>query len=135
MKVRKTMTNFNFTLDNLNDDIIDVCNIIEYYESLNEDDTNEKEIMDFIKKNILDELAGNGGDEEWRGEWYPVTLIADWYFTTYAEDFAKDCFDVSDVANWPYNHIDWERAANELMIDYSEIIIKHDDKEYSFLYR
>lgn len=129
------MTNFNFTLDNLNDEMLDVRDIIEYYESLNEDDTNEKEIMDFIKGNILDELAGNGGDEEWQGKWYPVILIADWYFTTYAEDFAMDCFGVSDVANWPYNHIDWERAANELMIDYSEIIIKHDDKEYSFLYR
>lgn len=116
-------------------DIIDVRDIIEYYESLNEDDPYEDEIMDFIKENILDELAGNGGDEEWNGEWYPVTLIADWYFTAYAEDFARECCDVGYDTHWPYAHIDWERAANELMRDYAEIIIKHDDKEYSFLYR
>lgn len=129
------MTNFNFTLDNLNDEMLDVRDIIEYYESLNANDEDEKEIINFIKKNILDELAGNGGDKEWSGKWYPVTLIADRYFTDYAYELATDCYGVNNSYQWPYNHIDWKAAANELMMDYAEIIIKHDEEEYSFLYR
>jgi hypothetical protein len=39
---------------------------------------------------LLAELRGNGGDHEWRGDWYPVTLIRDSYFTEYAQSFAED---------------------------------------------
>jgi hypothetical protein len=29
---------------------------------------------------LLSELKGNGGNEQWEGEWYPVTRIRDSYF-------------------------------------------------------
>lgn len=70
-------------------------------------------------KSLLDDVEGNGGDEEWRGSWYPVTLIRESYFKTYAEELAEDIGAVNSEAAWPNNHIDWEAAADELLIDYT----------------
>lgn len=39
---------------------------------------------------ILEDLAGNGGDEEWEGVWYPLTLIADSYFETAMDELLED---------------------------------------------
>lgn len=39
---------------------------------------------------ILEDLAGNGGDEQWEGVWYPVTLIADSYFETAMDELLED---------------------------------------------
>ena len=59
---------------------------------------------------LLDEVRGYGGDEQWRGGWYPVTLIADEYFTEYAIDMLKDCGELP--ANIPhYIVIDEEATA------------------------
>lgn len=68
---------------------------------------------------ILTELAGNGGDEKWRGDWYPMTLIRETYFTDYAQELAEDCGMVNPQASWPNNCIDWEQAARELKYDYT----------------
>lgn len=124
----------NFTLDNLSDAILDVRDIIEYYESLDENSAEELEEKEFIKENILDELKGNGDDEEWQGDWYPVTLVAERYFEEYAMELAYDCYDVPNNNHWPYNHIDWAAAANELLEDYCEINIKYDSRNYSFYF-
>lgn len=72
---------------------------------------------------ILSELAGYGGDEELDGDWYPVQLIADSYFQEYAQDLAEECGMVNTNARWPMNCIDWEQAARELQMDYSNILI------------
>lgn len=72
---------------------------------------------------ILEELAGMGGDEQWRGDWYPVTLIRDSYFRTYAEELADDCGLIPRDAAWPLTCIDWEQAARELRYDYSGVDI------------
>ena len=72
---------------------------------------------------ILSELAGYGGDEEFDGDWYPVQLIAESYFQEYAQDLAEDCGMVDTNARWPMNCIDWEQAARELQMDYSNILI------------
>ena len=47
------------------------------------------------------------------------TLIADDYFETYARDLADDLGYTQRGVNWPYTHIDWEAAADELKSDYS----------------
>lgn len=67
----------------------------------------------------LKELKGGGGDEQWRGDWYPVTLIRDSHFEQYARDLAEDCGLTDKPMAWPYNCIDWEYAAKELQYDYS----------------
>jgi len=43
---------------------------------------------------IIDELCGNGGDEQWRGEWFPVTLIRDSYFVDAMRELVQDIGDL-----------------------------------------
>ena len=118
------------TLD-LTADIIDVRDIIERVEELdslrgNEEGTDEgwqgnnAEWDELADLNILlASLRGNGGDEKWRGDWYPVTLIRDSYFTDYAQELAVGCGDYPKTVRWPYTCIDWEQAAQELQYDYT----------------
>lgn len=107
-------------------DIIDVRNIIARYEELegalfrdlDEDDKRER----FDLSELLQELRGNGGGKQWRGDWYPVTLIRESYWEDYARDFAEGIYGgaLAD-AQWPFNRIDWEKAASDLQIDYTSI--------------
>lgn len=69
-------------------------------------------------ESILADLAGNGGDEQWDGDWYPVTLIRDSYFTDYAQELVSDIGDLP--ANVPsYIEIDWEATARNIRVDYT----------------
>ena len=70
-------------------------------------------------RTLLEDLCGNGGDEQWRGDWYPIGLIRDSYFTEYAEELADDIGLVPSGSDWPARCIDWEQAAAELQMDYS----------------
>ena len=118
------------TLD-LSADIIDVCDIIARVEELEELIEGEgcadqcQEYADEMSalQAILADLQGMGGDEQWRGDWYPLTLIRDSYFRDYAEELADDCGMIPKDAKWPLNCIDWEHAARELRYDYSGVDI------------
>lgn len=79
---------------------------------------------------ILEELKGYGGDEQWRGDWYPVTLIRDTFFEDYARELAEDIGAILRNAEWPNNHIDWTAAAEALQQDYSIVEIKGADYWY-----
>lgn len=69
-------------------------------------------------KNILEDLKGSGGDEQWRGDWYPITLIRDSYFTDYAIELLEDCGDIP--RNMPhYVAIDWDATARNIQVDYT----------------
>jgi hypothetical protein len=123
------------------DDIINVENITNRVDELreerddfpkDEDDNTiaSKEYLDWEKESgqeldelesLLSDLCGYGGDHQWEGDWYPATLIAEGYFTEYAEDFAIDIGAVKRDAPWPNTHIDWEAAAEDLKSDYSEV--------------
>ena len=70
---------------------------------------------------LLDDLKGCGGDEDWRGDWYPLTLIQDFYFEEFAQEEAESLGLIKADIWWPYNCIDWERAAWELRSDYSSV--------------
>ena len=71
---------------------------------------------------ILHDLRGNGGDEQWRGDWYPVTLIRESYFTDYARDLLEDCGTIpADLPH--FVHIDWEATARDLLVDYTSLDI------------
>lgn len=50
-----------------------------------------------------------------------LTLIRDSYFEDYAREYADDSCAGSYNPSWPYNHIDWAEAANELQQDYTSI--------------
>lgn len=114
------------TLD-LSADIIDVRDIIERVEELEQllgEMTQEQADEYTALSSILEDLKGLGGDEQWRGDWYPLTLIRDSHFRDYAEELAYDIGAVPQVAlQWPMNCIDWEQAARELRYDYSGVEI------------
>jgi hypothetical protein len=114
------------------DDLIDVRDIIARVEELEEiekrDQDEQIELTDF--RNLLRQLAGNGGDEQWRGDWYPVTLIRCDYFPEYVKDLVTDIGDLP--RNLPeYLVIDWEATAANLKVDYSEA----DFDSVSYYYR
>jgi DNA repair exonuclease SbcCD ATPase subunit len=49
------------------------------------------------------------------------TMIPESDFEDYARQFAEDIGAITDDAGWPCTCIDWERAADELRMDYSEV--------------
>lgn len=123
------------TTVDLSADIIDVRGIIERIEELadvtetDDADTGGTEYAERCAlESIMEEIAGYGGDEQWRGQWYPVSLIADSYFEDYARELAEDIGAVNADAPWPNNFIDWERAADALKIDYTSVEI--DGRDY-----
>ncbi len=84
----------------------------------------ERDIEEFYKlRSLLDALNNSGSDEQWRGDWYPLTLICDNYFENYARELANDIGAIDGSAKWPNNCIDWKRAANELQSDYFSVEI------------
>lgn len=115
------------TLD-LSADIIDTRDIIARIEELADELTTysatEHANPELVEEHatlcaIMQELKGNGGDEQWEGDWYPVTLIRDSYFRAYAQDLAEDCGLIDHTAGWPMNCIDWDKATRELQYDHT----------------
>jgi hypothetical protein len=84
-----------------------------------DDEDEDKELKDL--ESLLESLKGYGGDHQWEGDWYPVTLVRESYFEDYARQFAEDVGAISGDEQWPANCIDWERAARELRMDYSSV--------------
>jgi hypothetical protein len=121
---------------NSGDDFIDVRDVIARYEELEteiEDDTDGTlldERDESTLNTLLSNLKGIGGDEQWRGDWYPITMIRDSYFEDYARELAlaDDCGMIPKNARWPNTHIDWEAAVNELKMDYASV--EYDDVTY-----
>jgi hypothetical protein len=69
---------------------------------------------------FLDEVKGRGGDEQWRGDWYPVGFINNSYFTEYAMELLKDICDLpNDIPH--YIAIDEEKTAENIQQDYSSV--------------
>lgn len=113
------MTKFNMQ------DTIDVRDVIGRYESVEDaisasdaDTVSADTLAEALTLGaLLDELKGNGGDEEWRGDWYPITLIRDSYFPDYVRELLEDCGDIP--RNLPhYIEIDWQATARNIRMDY-----------------
>lgn len=124
------------------DDIIDVRNIIERVEELKgiipetAHDVTPGDAVEAAKaqeelatlESILADLAGNGGDEQWRGDWYPVTLIRDSYFTDYARELVEDCYSLDGIPS--FVEVDWNATARNVQIDYTMTEIEGVDYWY-----
>lgn len=68
----------------------------------------------------LTALANEASD--YAADWqHGEALIRDSYFEDYAQELAEDIGAINDDASWPNNCIDWEKAADELRIDYSAV--------------
>jgi len=113
------------------DDVIDVRDIIERIEELEADqplqDEDELAELDLLKS-IMDELKGNGGDEQWDGDWYPATLIRESYFEEYMDEMVADCYDVpKDLPSFMTITLDYVA----LQMDYTSVEING----ITYLYR
>jgi hypothetical protein len=103
-------------------DVIDTRNIVERIEDLKEDEDRSSDDDAELNRlrTLLVELAEHFGDAEVFGG---IALVHDDYFTEYAREYAADSDILGGKENWdwPYNHIDWDAAADELRQDYSAI--------------
>ena len=125
MKTAKNIASIDLTAD-----IIDTRDIIERFEQLEtEMPDNDNEVRNWTDleeysdlQEILRDIKGLGGDEQWRGDWYPLTLIRESYFTAYTKDLLEDCGTIPrDFPAWIA--IDWERTAAALQSDYTDVDI------------
>lgn len=130
------------TLD-IGGDLIDVRDMIARYEELekardladdaatwardNEEDAEELATIEAA----LEDLKGCGGDEQWRGDWYPVTLIHARHFVEAMQEQVEDCGYIKPDGDgglpW-WIEIDWEKTAENMRQDYQMIEI--DENEY-----
>lgn len=70
----------------------------------------------------LKALKDLADEAEYSPDWkYGETLIHEDYFTKYAEELASDCCEMPRNLKWPFRHIDWDAAAEELKQDYTEV--------------
>lgn len=81
------------------------------------DDFTEDEYAELQSLKALD---SNGRDAT--SEWVDGTaLVHEDHFRQFAEQEAEDLGMVNDTNSWPYRHIDWEAAADELKSDYTTV--------------
>lgn len=96
------------TLD-LSDDIINTCDLIERFEELEDQLFNGMDSVQLVEgtpecnealaefkvlQSILEDMCDYGGDEKWRGDWYPSTLIRESHFEEYMDQLVYDCYEV-----------------------------------------
>jgi hypothetical protein len=78
-------------------------------------DDDEAEAREILA--AIEELESEG-ITDWQ---YGEALIREDYFTEYARQLADDIGAVNADAEWPNSYIDWERAAEALKQDYTEV--------------
>lgn len=134
------------TIDDFNGaDIIDIRDVIERVEELRDelnilqadlDDAKEAECETQEKsdalaewqndnaeelqklESLLNDLCGYGGDEQWNGDWYPVTLIHENYFEQSMDEMVADCYTLpKDMPYWMSIKLDYDA----LKQDYTEV--------------
>jgi len=110
-------------------DIRDITDRVEHLECLlgNEEGTDEgwkgtdDEWDEFSELQwVLSNLKGNGGDEEWRGDYYPNPLIAGDNFEDYVMDMLSDIGVLPEEIPY-YVVIDTKATAENIRVDYDSI--------------
>jgi len=82
---------------------------LEGQEDKDEDETAELAALTAFREEV----------SQYNSDWpHGVGLIRDDYFEDYAQEQAEGMSDMK-TSQWPYNCIDWARAARELQYDYS----------------
>lgn len=101
------------------DDIIDSRDIIERIaELMDAGSAPDEGPNDDPELEALRALQEDAAHPDWE---YGVSLIRDSYFRNYAEELADDIGAIDASANWPLDCIDWNKAANELKMDYTPL--------------
>ena len=88
--------NFNDLISDSRSGGFDIRDVIKRLETLEgEEELSEDEDEEFRQiESFLEEVEGRGGDEEWRGSWYPVTFIEDSDFESAMDQLVEDCYDI-----------------------------------------
>lgn len=95
--------------------VIDVQDVIDYFETLEESSDERRAIGE-----MLDTISGRSGDIQ-RGEmWYPSHLIANWHFEEYVRELIDDSGDFPHRLP-DYIAIDWGQTAENIQQDYSRV--------------
>lgn len=90
-------------------------------EPIDEQDPEVEELKALIEG--VDDLD-NSGITDWQ---YGATLIRDDYFVQYAQEFAEDIGRMENDNGWPYTHIDWQAAADDLRQDYTSVTFLEEE--------
>jgi len=73
----------------------------------------------------LDALLSLAEDASESPNWEDgATLISNHYFQEYAMDIAEEAGSIRYPLYWPHSCIDWDRAAEELQMDYIDVSYK-----------
>lgn len=107
------------------DDVFDSRDVIERLEEIEdemveaEDEARFDDVEDLAQeREILESLRNEFDHREFEDG---VILISDDYFVDYAQELAEDIGAYDPDAGWPNAYIDWERAADDLRMDYSAV--------------
>jgi hypothetical protein len=103
----------------------DVIERIAEIEFVGADDPNrdfDPAMLDYEKREEYEALTAFRDEaEDYLPDWqYGETFISDDYFEDYARELAEDTGAIDPKATWPLNRIDWEAAAEDLKMDYTE---------------
>lgn len=92
-------------------------------ETLKEElETAEEALKEWDGADELKALQALAEEASQSPDWtYGETLIRDSYFERYAQELADDIGAINKDATWPNDCIDWERAARELQMDYTQV--------------
>ncbi len=112
-------------------DTLDVRDIIARVEELESEIDNMKDAgtsheMETIEfealHQLLNEMKGNGGDEQWKGDWYPVTMIRDSYFETAMDELLEDIGEMKSYDKIP--------SYLKITVDYDALQSDYTSVEY-----
>ena len=92
-------------------DVIGRIEFLEGCEVLDDEEAAELEAL----RSLQDECQHVA---DWK---YGETLVRDSYFEDYARELAEDIGAYDPNAGWPLGCIDWEKAAEQLLIDYTSV--------------
>lgn len=111
-------------MSEIGDDVIDLRDLWkqkEELEAIKDSLEDGGELLDFEDDELkaLQDLFSEVGEPYRGGEFDEPTLIHERYFEDYARQLAEDIGAIEEDGRWPTNCIDWERAANELRVDYT----------------
>lgn len=111
------------------DDVIDSRDVIERIEELEGELEGLESLEDAATASLEDEWAelkalkaladeASGYADDWE---YGAALVRDSHFKDYAMELADEIGAIPAGLNWPMTCIDWDQAARELQMDYTQV--------------
>jgi hypothetical protein len=99
-------------------DYLYVRNIIERVKELEDSEDEDEKAELATLTELLDNMKGYGGDHQWKGDWYPVTLIRESYFEEAMDELLEDIGDMpKNIPSYLKITVDYDA----LKMDYSSV--------------